>query len=106
MTEESIIERIKENAYKGELPNGQAVYELTDGDLRITAKCLVKKLNLARVSNSLVADIRNKLTPPNNLCAMLKDRDVDPFIGDDPRNKMIDDEIEQTLKSIDYLSNL
>ncbi len=65
-----------------------------------------QELPIYSVSNSLVADIRNKLTPPNNLCAMLKDRDVDPFIGDDPRNGMIDKEIEQTLNSIKYLSNL
>lgn len=65
-----------------------------------------KVLDLGTVSSSLVADIRNKLGSPKNLCAMLKDREVEPFIGNDKRNKMIDSEIDQTLKNIDYLSNL
>jgi hypothetical protein len=65
-----------------------------------------EQLILSGVSKSLVADIRNKLSSPKNLCAMLKDREVEPFIGNDERNQMIDAEIKQTLKSIEYLSNL
>jgi hypothetical protein len=65
-----------------------------------------EQLRLHGVSKSLVADIRNKLSSPKNLCAMLKDREVEPFIGNDERNQMIDAEIKQTLKSIEYLSNL
>jgi hypothetical protein len=69
-------------------------------------EALTEQLILSGVSKSLVADIRNKLSSPENLCAMLKDREVEPFIGNDERNQMIDAEIKQTLKSIEYLSNL
>ena len=55
--------------------------------------------------SALVADIRNKLSSPKNLCAMLQDREVEPFIEQE-LNDMVTKEIEQTLKSIDYLSNL
>ncbi len=57
------------------------------------------------VSNSLVADIRNKLTPPKNLCAMIKalPRHI---LEDTQFEDLIIREVEQTEKSIDYLSNL
>jgi hypothetical protein len=73
---------------------------------KLIEKLETKQLILSGVSKSLVADIRNKLSSPKNLCAMLKDREVEPFIGNDERNQMIDAEIKQTLKSIEYLSNL
>jgi hypothetical protein len=72
----------------------------------IAKEYAAQQLILSGVSKSLVADIRNKLSSPENLCAMLKDREVEPFIGNDERNQMIDAEIKQTLKSIEYLSNL
>ena len=64
-----------------------------------------KALHIADVSNSLVADIRNKLTPVKNLCAMLKNSDL-MYDLDRSKHKLIEKEIEQTLKSVEYLSNL
>ena len=66
-----------------------------------------KALHIADVSNSLVADIRNKLTPVKNLCAILKNRDVEPYMEkDDKLNKIVNSEIEKTLEVIEWLSNL
>ena len=66
---------------------------------------LKKQLSLYSVSDSLVADIRNKLSSPKNLVAMLKDSPLlhHPNVK---IHEMIRKEMEQTLKSIDYLSNL
>jgi hypothetical protein len=89
------------------LKDGNKLQEFTERELNILIyKALKEQLILSGVSKSLVADIRNKLSSPENLCAMLKDREVEPFIGNDERNQMIDAEIKQTLKSIEYLSNL
>lgn len=57
------------------------------------------------VSNSLVADIRNKLTPPLNLCAMIKNLPR-PLTEDTDLNNLILKEVKQTEISIKYLSNL
>ena len=69
---------------------------------------LVKLFAIPVVSNLLlVADIRNKLSPVKNLCTMLKNREVEPYMEkNDSLNKLVDKEIEQCLKSIKYLSNL
>ena len=61
---------------------------------------------LADVSKALVADIKNKLTPIKNLCKIIQDREVEPFMADDPRNEIVDTEIEIVLKNIEHLSNL
>lgn len=54
---------------------------------------------------SVNADIRNKLTPLKNLIAMLENCDV--VYHEDPAvDKIIKDEIEQSKKSIDYLSKI
>ena len=66
---------------------------------------LNKNALLPDLSNSLVADIRNKLTPPLNLCAMIKDLPR-PLTKDTDLNKMILKEVKQTEISIKYLSNL
>ena len=63
-------------------------------------------LALGAVSNSLVADIKNKLAPIKILCKMIQDRDVEPFMADDPRNEIVDKELEIVFKNIEYLSNL
>ena len=63
------------------------------------------KFAISDVSNSLVADIRNKLTPIKNLCAMLKNSDL-MYDLDKNKHKLIEKEIKQTLKSVEYLSNL
>ena len=50
--------------------------------------------------DELGADIRNKLSPPKNLCALLKvaqDKDVQELIAK---------EIKNTEKSVEYLSKL
>ena len=69
------------------------------------ARKLGQELPVHSVSNSLAADIRNKLSSPKNLCAMLQDREIEPFIEQE-RNDMVAKELEQTLKSIEYLSSL
>ena len=61
--------------------------------------------SLDSVSNSLVADIRNKLSPINNLCAMLRNAPRN-LTDDEDINNMIFSEIKQCEKSIEYLSNL
>lgn len=53
-------------------------------------------LNLHIVSSSLQADIRNKLSPVENLVALLEDN---------APQKYIDAEIEAVKKSVEYLSN-
>lgn len=40
----------------------------------------LKLLGIGDASDSLIADIRNKLTPVKNLCAMLKNREVEPYV--------------------------
>ena len=72
-------------------------------------KLALKKLKLmavsSNVSNSLVADIRNKLTPINNLCVMLRNAPRN-LTDDGDINNIIFSEIAQCEKSIKYLSNL
>lgn len=51
--------------------------------------------------DNMGADIRNKLTPPNNLCAMLKIKDPDT-----KTKILINKEIKNTENSIEYLKNL
>lgn len=62
-------------------------------------------LGLLGVSNSLVADIRNKLNPINNLCAMLRNAPRN-LTDDEDINNLIFSEVKQCEKSIEYLSNL
>jgi hypothetical protein len=59
------------------------------------------------ISGDIGADIRNKLTPPKNLVAMLED--YFSIANEDTREKLlvyIKREMEQTKTSIDYLSKL
>jgi hypothetical protein len=66
-----------------------------------------EQLNLPLISDSLAADIRNKLSPVKNLCAMLKNREVDPYMEkNDKLNKLVDYEIEKSLKVVEWLSSL
>ena len=60
---------------------------------------------LHSVSDSLVADIRNKLSSPKNLCAMLQDSCM-PLHHNSDMDKIVRKEIKNTLKNIEYLSNL
>ena len=55
--------------------------------------------------DSLIADIRNKLSPANNLCAMLKDSGL-KYHNNPDIHILIKKEIERVEKSIEYLSNL
>lgn len=64
-----------------------------------------QKLTIHSVSNSLVADIRNKLSSPKNLVAMLKESPLLHHPNVDI-HEMIRKEMEQTLKNIEYLSSL
>jgi hypothetical protein len=65
------------------------------------------KLPIPNVSGSLAADIRNKLSPVKNLCAMLKNREVDPYMErNDKLNDLVDSEIEKTLNVVEWLSSL
>jgi len=62
-------------------------------------------LDLFAVSGSSASDIRNKLSPMKNLCQMLKNREVDPYMEiHDKMNELIDKEIEQCLINIEYLA--
>lgn len=62
-------------------------------------------LMLCGVSNSLVADIRNKLTPINNLVAMIEDTKV-VLMMDKDKAKLINTEIAKVKYTIEYLSKL
>jgi len=42
MNEDKIIEILKNNCHKAELPNGNPVYEFREGDLKIIAKEISK----------------------------------------------------------------
>jgi len=62
---------------------------------------------LPHVSGSLAADIRNKLSPVKNLCTMLKNREVDPYMEkNDKLNDLVDSEIEKALNVVEWLSGL
>jgi len=62
---------------------------------------------LLNVDVSLAADIRNKLSPVKNLCAMLKNREVDPYMErNDKLNELVDSETEKSLKVAEWLSSL
>ena len=49
ITQELIESIIKENAHKGKLPNGQAIYTQGEGDIKMAAIELVEKLNIGDV---------------------------------------------------------
>lgn len=51
--------------------------------------------------DELGADIRNKLSPPKNLCALLKIKEPDTKV-----NILIRKEIKNTENSVEYLKNL
>lgn len=53
----------------------------------------------------VVADIRNKLNPIDNLCAMLRNAPRN-LTDDEDINNLIFSEVKQCEKSIEYLSNL
>lgn len=60
---EIIIGTIKDNAYKGELPNGQPIYELGEKDLERVEQQLVKNLAISNVSKrSFFFDYIGKVT--------------------------------------------
>ena len=78
------------------------------------SKCLndkvlddVEVLDVVDLSDTIGADIRNKLTPMKNLLAMLKlQKDMaDPKMKESLK-KLIDNEIDQCEISIDYLTKL
>ena len=53
-------------------------------------------------------DIRNKLSPPNNLIAMLNNYNID-YKGDDihgTMDKLLKKEIQNTKNSVEYLKDL
>ncbi len=55
--------------------------------------------------DKLIADIKNKLTPVKNLCALLKESEL-MYDLDVKKHKLIEKEIEQVLKTVEYLNNL
>lgn len=64
-----------------------------------------KQFAINGVSKSLVADIRNKLTPINNLIAMIEDTNA-IMLMDKDKAKFINTEIAKVKYTIEYLSNL
>jgi len=62
-------------------------------------------LGLFDVSESIVADVRNKLSPPKNLCAILEDMHVTKKLDSDIA-EIIEQNIKQTKISIAYLSDI
>jgi len=60
---------------------------------------------LHNVSESIVADVRNKLSPAKNLCAILKNTDLTKVFDAD-MYEIIKSEIEKVDKSIAYLSDI
>jgi hypothetical protein len=61
------------------------------------------------IENNLLigADIRNKLSPIKNLCALLEDKEhVDIFCSSDNLKNIIKSEIENIKGIVQYLSNI
>ena len=88
---------------------GHASSHLWDGYVDICEKIAKEyrnePLNSPLVSNLSVADIRNKLTPLKNLCAVIKNLPR-PLTDDTDLNNLILKEVSRVEKSIEYLSNL
>lgn len=59
--------------------------------------------SLRNVAEAMRADIRNKLTPVNNLCAMLEDSEL-MYHHEASGHKIIKQEIIKTKQTIEYLS--
>jgi hypothetical protein len=59
----------------------------------------LNKFVVGVINNSLIADIRNKMSPIKNLLALLEKAD-NPFYNNDKVNKLIKSEIQKSKKAI------
>lgn len=59
MNQDLIEHLIKENSYKGELPNGKPIYELGEADVSLIAKTIMKKFDVTH--SSLQLTCKNKM---------------------------------------------
>ncbi len=87
---QQIVDIVKDYA------EGNYHLDITEHDLHIAADRIVKLFATHIVSDSLQADIRNKLSPLSNLIAMIES---------DADTEWIKKQIPQAKISIEYLSN-
>lgn len=82
---------------------------ITEKKVGLLVGLVTKNLNITidqeNKPNNINADIRNKLTPISNLVAMLEDGII-LNINDLDISNMLEREVSQVKKSIEYLSNL